>query len=90
MLNQLDYYKYIEIIDKVKTAEQIILPKDEYAHVISEINTNMSEMDRTKNLVTKPIGDYYYTIINYGYNDYRIIGKRPIIDDIEIKWEDNT
>ncbi len=75
-------------IDQWKDAEQIILPPDEYAEVMSEFNTHMSDEDRKRSLVTKPIGNYYYTIINKGFDEYIIIGKRPIIDAVERQWED--
>lgn len=58
----------------------IYLPKDEYAHVISELNTHMSAEDRQKPVVVKSIGNYTYTIENHGFNNYRIIGK-ILIDD---------
>lgn len=57
------------------------LDKKEYAHVMSEFNTHMSDADRLKPIVSKPIGDYIYTIENNGFSDYRIIGKVPIDDD---------
>ena len=58
----------------------IYLPKDEYAHVMSELNTHMSAEDRQKPVVVKSIGNYTYTIENHGFNNYRIIGK-ILIDD---------
>lgn len=56
----------------------IILPKQEYAHVMEEINTHLSDEERTKEIVSKPIGNYIYTFENYGYSDFRIIGKKEI------------
>ena len=83
-----DYRKYRSDIQKWKKAGQIMLPPDEYAMVMSGLNTHMSEADRKKTIVVKPIGDYYYTIVNRGFDDYIIIGKRPIIGDVEEGWED--
>ena len=54
------------------------LPKDEYAHVMSEINTHLSDEQRELPIVSKAIGNHIYTFENYGFNDYRIIGKVPI------------
>ncbi len=69
------------------------LQKDEYAHVTSEINTNMSEEQRQLTVVSKAIGDYIYTFENHGFNDYRIIGKVPIesdeYDEIERIFNEN-
>ena len=48
-----------------------------------ELNTHLSEKDKQRKLVTKPIGNYYYTFLNKGFNDYIIIGKREIIPDVE-------
>ena len=63
------------------------LPKKEYAHVMSEINTHMSDEQRELPVVSKAIGDYIYTFENHGFNEYRIIGKVPIesekYDEIE-------
>ena len=59
----------------------IQLSKQEYAHVISEINTHMSDEQRKQPVVSKAIGDYIYTFENYGFDNYRIIGKVPIDND---------
>lgn len=56
----------------------IRLSKQEYAHVMSELATNMSKEQRQKSIVKKAIGNYYYTVENNGFGDYRIIGKEPI------------
>ena len=66
--------------------QQIMLPNDEYAHVISELNTHMSDGEERHRIVTRPIGDYYYTVINQGFNDYVIIGKRRIVEEIQDEW----
>ncbi len=76
-------------IEEIRQAKRLWLPPEEYAEVISEINTHMSEEDRNRSLVTKPIGNYYYTFINRGFDDYIIIAKRPIISIVEEDWEDN-
>ena len=83
-----DFKEYLSEIDKWKNHDKIILLKDEYAHVISELNTHMSEEDRLHAVVSKPIGDYVYTIINNDFDDYVIIGKRPIISGIVDEWEE--
>ena len=49
-----------------------------------ELNTNLSNTQRMKKIITKPIGDYY-TVENNGFSQYRIIGKEPIDKDI-IDW----
>lgn len=56
----------------------IRLPKQEYAHVMSEIASHLTDGDKTSPVFVKRIGNYMYTIENYGFGDYRIIGKRRI------------
>ena len=59
------------------------LSKAEYAKVMSEFNTNMSNEQRKQAVVSKPIGDYIYTIENNGFDEYRIIGKVSINTNIK-------
>ncbi len=66
-----------------KDFKTIILPKQEYAHVMSELATHMNASQRKQKIVKKAIGDHIYTIENNGFGNYRIIGKRPI-DGIDI------
>ena len=54
------------------------LPPDEYAMVMSEINSHLSDDARKDFVVTKRIGKYAYTFENYGFNEYRFIRKRRI------------
>ena len=65
-----------------KRRETVYLPSDEYARVMSEFNNNMSDSQRKDFVVTKAIGDYYYTIENYGFDNYRIIDKTPIDKEV--------
>ena len=78
-----EYHSFRKDISSVSSYRQLILPKDEYAYVMHELNTHLSEKDKQRKLVTKPIGNYYYTFLNKGFNDYIIIGKREIIPDVE-------
>lgn len=70
-----------------KDYDTIFLPKEEYAKIISEFNTNMSDKQRKQKVVTKAIGNYYYTIENNGFNNYRVIDKEPIDEDF-LDWGD--
>ena len=54
------------------------LPKSEYAHVMSEISTNLTEKQRHSKIFSKSIGDYVYTVENKGFGNYRVICKRRI------------
>lgn len=66
----------------------VILPKKEYAHVMSEIATHMSDRQKEQSIVTKAIGKYVYTFENHGFGDYRIIAKKPIDEDVSEWWGD--
>lgn len=70
----------------VKDYNTVVLSKNEYAHVMSELNTNLSDEQRKKKVITKAIGDFCYTIENNGFNNYRIIGKTPIDANVEGWW----
>lgn len=61
-----------------KDYDTVILPKAEYAHVMSELTTNITAEQRKKKVFKKPIGDYVYTVENNGIGDYRIIWKELI------------
>ncbi len=59
----------------------VFLPKQEYAHVMSEIATNLAAEQEAKSVFRKPIGEYIYTIENNGFGNYRVIGKDLIDTD---------
>lgn len=67
---------------KAKDFPTIQLPKAEYAQVMSELNTNLTKEQRKKKIITKAIGNHVYTVENNGFDDYRIIGKKQIDEDI--------
>ena len=54
------------------------LAKNEYAHVMSEIATHISEEQKAMKTFRKAIGDYVYNIENNGFGNYRIIGRRKL------------
>lgn len=66
----------------------VVLPKVEYAHVMSELNTHLSDEQRKQKVVTKAIGNYIYTIENNGFDNYRIIGKEEIDPDVLEWWDE--
>ena len=61
-----------------KDFKTVILPPEEYAHVMSEINSNITPEQLEKKVVSKPIGDFVYTFECNGFDNYRIIGKRRL------------
>lgn len=64
--------------DCLTPVEEIRLPKNEYAHIMSEIATNLTKEQTSKRIFSKAIGDYIYTIENNGFGAFKIIGKTPI------------
>ena len=58
------------------TKATVNLTKKEYAHVMSEIATNMTSGKAAESVFTQPIGNYIYTVENNGFGEYRIIGKK--------------
>jgi hypothetical protein len=60
----------------------IFLPKQEYAHLMSEIATNLTEEQAEKKVFSKCVGDYIYTVENHGFGEYRVIKKIKIDEDL--------
>ncbi len=52
------------------------LPKDEYAHVMSELATNLTEEEKMLGTYTKRIGNSIYTVVYNGNLDFRVVGKK--------------
>lgn len=67
---------------KVEDFSTIVLPKREYAHVISEINTNITKEQLQMKVVSKNIDNYVYTFEVNGFDNYRIINKE-LIEGVE-------
>lgn len=66
--------------DKIRkrTRKKVQLPKDEYAKVIHELNSNLPSELKNKKIFRRSIGNYTYKIQNNGFNEYKIIGKQEI------------
>lgn len=58
--------------------KEIRLPRTEYARVMSELNTHLTDNERKQPVVMKCIGDYMYTVLNCGFDNYKIIGKMKL------------
>ena len=78
------YYQSSQSLDR----DQIFLPPAEYAMVMGELNSHLSDEDRRHKIISKPIGNYVYVFINRGYDDYVIIGKYLIDAEDESAWEE--
>lgn len=65
----------------------VFLSKQEYAHVMSEIATNITKEQSQKSVFEKAIGNYIYTVENNGFGNYRIIDKTFIdAGDLDEIW----
>lgn len=60
----------------------VLLDRKEYGHIMHEINTWYKKDYKSKEILSKAIGDYVYTFENYEYNEYRFIGRDKIETDI--------
>lgn len=69
--------------------KQRYLPEDEYAHVMSELMTNMTKEERKADSVTSFIGDYRYSFIKDPWSDgsYICVGKRKITGRIHEEFK---
>lgn len=83
----------IEIGDS-RGLEPIKLSMQEYAMVVSELNTYLTTEERNKFILTKRIGSVKYTFENHGFGNYRFLDRisgddddveitRGVIDDFE-------
>lgn len=51
------------------------LSPSEYVRVTHELNTHMSKEDRNRKIVRKCVGNYMYTFINNGFDNYIFLDK---------------
>ena len=56
----------------------IKLPKEEYARVVSALNTNFTKEEREMPFLAKAIGDRLYFIRNRGFSDYVVLRRVKI------------
>ncbi len=50
----------------------------EYAILTHELNTNLSKEERNQPIIWKAIGDHIYSVQNFGFDNYKVIGKIKI------------
>ena len=61
--------------DRERKKKELCLKKSEYARVMRALNSDLAKEERAKKIITKPIGNYLYTVENNGFDNYRIIDK---------------
>lgn len=64
----------------------IWLEPQEYAHVMSELATHMPAKYKHRKIVTRPIGNFYYTVENRGFGNYRVIDRVPIDEEDDYEF----
>lgn len=82
LVNNVDNVGKNEVLyDKINRTglKPIFIEKEEYANLLSELNTNLPASMKNKKIITWRVGSYQYRIINNGFNEY-IITERIIIE----------
>ena len=83
MLGSHVYYKtanmpleeYTRACDLWNRYRELNIPYKEKAHVYEEFDNNLTSEEKECSLVSDDIGNYHYTAINKGHNQYKIIDK---------------
>lgn len=70
--------EYMRAKDLWEKNDEIDIPQREKEHVYEELDNNLSAWEKESSLVDRPIGNYWYTAINKGHNQYKIINRRRI------------
>lgn len=72
----------------VSSLPTYILPKKEYAHVMSEVATHINDKQRELDTFAKRIGPYIYYFENMHDGTYRVLDKRRSKNVSEGFWDD--
>lgn len=73
-----DVYDSENIEDDFSDYPTVWLSKKEYAMVMSELATNLTDEEHKMPVVTKYIRNYAYRVVVRGFGNYRVIGKYEI------------
>lgn len=73
-----EYLERHRLNESVRGYGQVWLQGDEYAHVISEINSNITQREIDAGVSTRAIGNYRYTFIVREFDDYVIIRREEL------------
>ena len=65
---------------KASSRKTVNLSVQEYAHVMSELRSNITAEEKTHSIIHKEIGDFMYSFENHFDDTYRIIRKKQIPD----------
>lgn len=72
--------EYARAKDLWQKNRELLLPGREKEYIYGELDNNLSTEERESCIVRRAIGNYYYTAINMGHNQYKIISKEPILE----------
>ena len=72
--------EYARAKDLWQKNQELILPGKEREHIYEELDNNLSMEEKEQCIVRRCIGNYRYTAINKGHNQYKIISKEPILE----------
>ena len=70
----------------------VLLPKREYAKIMSEVATHISDAQRKQPIFQKAVGNILYTLENGFNGTYRVVDRRRIADDagtLYERWSDD-
>lgn len=67
---------------KATSRKTVKLGTKEFAHVMSELRTNITKEEKTHTVVNKAIGNFVYSFENHFDDTYRVIGKRKIPESV--------
>jgi hypothetical protein len=67
---------------KTKSLKTVKVSKQEYAHVMSELVSNITDEQKTHTIIQKAIGNYMYSFENNFDDTYRLVKKKKIKDSI--------
>lgn len=71
--------EYIRAVELWKKVKELDLPAKEKEYVYSEFDNNLSNEEKQFAIVRRAIGNFYYTAVNKGHNQYKIY-QRELID----------
>ena len=82
-----DEYAYAKIMwNKVR---ELDLPQSEREHIYEELDNNLTREEKESAIVSRPIGNFRYTAVHIGHNQYKIYQKEPI-KGIYDSWFDDV
>lgn len=60
--------------------EELPLSQKEREYIYEELDNNLTIEEKEQCIVRRAIGNYWYTAIHMGHNQYKIISKKPILE----------